>query len=333
MTNTTPASSSTPREADWDAAPTLLDGAMHLDLTAEQCDLAYWLSSVAQGTLRNRAVTGHSEDAITPKHMRTPGPLREALMLELGYRSIAEERATRLLAHYVAIAPGIPELEFFATQLLDEARHARIFRNHLVELGVPADQLIPTIRDMSADYTREVIDPIVDFTLRTVRDEGDFAGGVAIFTIVIEGVLAPAAELSERKWDRLDPAASEIARGASIDEIRHLTVGSSILRDQLIARPEYRPRLMEILKAGRVLWDELPDRKYVLYREELFQEGMRQHADLVGDYEIWPGRKMIDTTPVERYDAAERWTDEMAEVRMAYMGLEDALPILMGPAT
>lgn len=326
MTTTPPV----PREADWDTAPTLLDGAMHLTLTAGECDLAYWLSSVAQGTLRNRATTGYAPGVPTPDHMRRPGPLREALMLELGYRSMAEEWATRLLAHYVAIAPGVPELEFFATQLIDEARHARIFRNHLVDLGVPATELIPTIREMSADYVREVIDPIVALTLQTVRDDGDFAGGVALFTIVIEGVLAPAAELSERKWDRLDPAASEIARGASIDEIRHLTVGSSILRDHLVAHPEYRPRLMEILKAGRRLWDEVPDRKYVLHREELFQEGMRQHAELVGDYEIWPGRRMIDTTPEERYDTAEGWTDEMAAVRMAYMGLEDALPILNG---
>ena len=30
---------------------------------------------------------------------------------------------------------------------------------------------------------------------------------------------------------------------------------------------------------------------------------------------------MLDTTPEQRYDIAEQWTDEMAEVRMAYMGL------------
>jgi hypothetical protein len=320
----------TPPEADWDTAPGLLDGAMNLTLTAEQCDLAYWLDAVAQGTLRGRARTGHAPEAGTPDHMRTAGPLRDALTIELGYRSVAEEKATRLLAHYVANAPAIPELEFFSTQLIDEARHSMVFRNHLVELGVPAERLTATIAELSADYTRDVLEPVEEFTLRTVRDEGDFIGGVAIFTIVIEGVLAPAAELSERKWGRLDPAASEIARGATIDEIRHLTVGSSIIREHLLRHPEYRPRLMEILRAGRRLWDEVPDRKYVIRREELFQEGMRQHAELVGDYEIWPGRRMIDTTPDERYDTAERWTDAMAEVRMRYMGLEDALPILMG---
>ena len=320
----------TPAEADWDRAPGLLDGAMNLVLTAELCDLAYWLGAVAQGTLRGRVETGHAPEVGTPEHMRRPGPLREALVLELGYRSIAEEKATRILSHYVAAAPSIPEMEFFATQLIDEARHAMVFRNHLVELGMPTEGLAGAIAALAADYTRDVLDPVEEFALRVVRDEGDFYGGVAIFTIVIEGVLAPAAELSERKWGLLDPAASEVARGATIDEIRHLTVGSSILREHLIRHPEYRPRLMEILRAGRRLWDEVPDRPYVIRREELFQEGMRELAGVVGDYEIWPGRRLLDTTPDERYDTAESWTDAMAEVRMRYMGLEDALPILMG---
>lgn len=145
---------------------------------------------------------------------------------------------------------------------------------------------------------------------------------------MIEGVLAPAAELSERKWDRLDPAAGEIARGAAIDEIRHLTVGSSIVREHLIRHPGYRPRLIEVVTAGRKLWDEIPVLKYVLRRENLFQEGMRQHADLLEGYEVFPGRKMLETSATERYDIAERWTDEMAEARLRYMDLEEAVAIL-----
>lgn len=321
-----------PPEADWDQAPGLLTGAKTLELTAQQCDLGYWLSAVAQGTLRGRAVTGHAGAAV-PDFMREPGPLREALILELGQRSVAEDKATRILAHYVAGAPGTPELEFYATQLIDEARHSKVFRDHLVELGVPAAELHSTIAGLARDYTREVLDPVEEFAVRIVRDEGDFIGGVAVFTIVIEGVLAPAAELSERKWDRLDPAAAEIARGAAIDEIRHLTVGSSLIRDHLVRHPEYRPRLMEILVQGRKLWDEVPDRKYVMHREELFQQGMKEQAALLRDYEVWPGRLLLDTFAEERYDTAERWTDEMAESRLAYMDLTDALPLLSsGPA-
>jgi hypothetical protein len=280
---------------------------------------------VAQGTLLGRAETGYDAGAITPDHMREPGPLREALILELGFRSVAEEKATRILAHYVDVAPGIPEMEFYATQLIDEARHSRVFRQHLVDLGIPQDRLLPHIAEISAEYTAQVLDPVVDFTLKVVRDERDFAGAVVVFAIIIEGVLAPAAELSERKWDRLDPAASQIARGAAIDEIRHLTVGSSIIREHLIEHPEYRPRLAEILHAGRVLWDEIPDRPFVMYREELFQQGMAQHRELLDGYEVWPGQPILETTPQQRYDIAEQWTDEMAAVRMAYMGIEDEL--------
>ena len=321
-------STTIPDETGWDTAPGLLDGAMHLTLTAEQCDLAYWLRGVAQGTLAGRAETGHTDTEITPDHMREPGPLRDALVMELGYRSVAEEQATRVLAHYVANAPTIPDMEFYVTQLVDEARHSMVFRNHLLELGVPAAELHSTIATMSQEYQREVIDPILDFALRAVRDESDYVGGVAVFTIVIEGVLAPAAELSERKWNVLDPAAGVIARGASIDEIRHLTVGSSIVREHLIAHPEYRPRLMDILTRGRRLWDSIPDRKFVLAREELFQEGMHQHADLIGDYELFPGRRLLDTTPEERYDTAERWTDEMSDIRLKYMGIEEAIDLM-----
>jgi hypothetical protein len=248
--------------------------------------------------------------------------------MELGYRSVAESKATKALAYYVANAPSSVELEFFATQLIDEARHAMVFGNHLLELGVAAADLPSTIEAMSAEYSREVVDPILDFALRAVLDEDDFIGGVAVFTVVIEGVLAPAAELSERKWNVLDPAAGAIARGASIDEIRHLTVGSSIVREHLIRHPDYRPRLMDILVRGRKLWDEIPDRKFVLRREELFQAGMRQHAHLIEDYEVFPGRRLLDTTPEERYDTAERWTDEMAEIRLKYMGIEDAIAIM-----
>ncbi|MFJ9058743.1 VlmB-like protein [Streptomyces sp. NPDC102409] len=319
-------SAPTAREADWETAPGLLDGAKELELGPQHCNLAYWFTEVAQGTLRDRGATGHHAKAAVPDFLRHPGPLREALVLEFGFRSLSEEIATRLLGHYVSLAPGIPEMEFYATQLMDEARHARVFRNHLVELGLPEKTLTADIAEMAAEYRRDVLQPVEDFTLQIVRDQADFPGAVAVFAIVIEGVLAPAAELSERKWTPLSEATQEISRGTAIDEIRHLTVASTILRDHIRDSPDYRPRLLEILAAGTELWDQVPDRPYVIHREELFQQGMAEQADLIGDYEVWPGVRLLDTTPVQRYDMAERWTDEMAASRMAYMGLPaDAL--------
>jgi len=326
MTVTTPSSTARsdwaaiPTEADLEHAPGLLEGAMALDLDSGQCNLEYWLHAAAQGTLRG-LVNGHAPEVPTPDWMLAAGPLRDALIQEFGFRSIAEEKATRALAYLVVHAPDVAGLEFFTTQLVDEARHASVFRGHLVELGVPAPDVLNTIGRTSGADADGVLVPLEEFGLGYGRDQADYIAGVAILTILVEGVLAPVAELSERKWRLLDPAAAQIERAAGVDEIRHLTVGSSIVRNHLLAHPGDRRRLLSLVEEGRALWAELPVIDVVYRREVLFQEGMTAMADVVGDYEIWPGRRLIDTTPDERLITAATWSQEMQDSRLAYMGL------------
>jgi hypothetical protein len=309
----------TPVEADWQDAPSLLDGAMNLELTPEQCNLEYWLAAVAQGTLQG-LVRGHTPGAPVPEHMRAEGPLRAAMISEMGFRSAAEERATRAISDLVELAPDIETMEFYATQLIDEARHARVFRGHIGELGVPADHLAATIDAASGQDIRDVLVPLEEFC-RPTREARDFIGGVVLLTVLVEGVLAPAAELSERKWRVLDPAAAEIERGAGIDEIRHLTVGSTIVRRHVQAHPEEGARLRELIERGQQLWGTLPVLDVLHRREALFQAGLAEHAGTVGDYEVWPGRRLVETTPQERIHQAISWSFQMQQARLAYMGL------------
>jgi hypothetical protein len=309
-----------PVEADLDRAPGLLDGAMQLELTPQTCGIDYWLRAVAQGTLQG-LVGGHRPGTEVPPWMREPGPLRQALVEEFAFRSIAEEKATRALSYLVLHAPDVVGMEFFATQLVDEARHSAAFRGHLRELGVPEHELFSTIEAVAGDDRDRVLVPLEEFGLPLGQRDGDFIGGVIVLTVLVEGVLAPAAELSERKWRLLDPAAAEIERAAGVDEIRHLTVGSSVVKQHLAAHPEDLPRLRELIERGRALWADLPVLDVLLRRETLFQEGMQALAHVVGDYEIWPGRRLIDTTPEERLLTAATWSQEMQDSRLAYMGL------------
>ncbi|MCX5001114.1 VlmB-like protein [Streptomyces sp. NBC_00638] len=315
---------SIPAEADWERAPSLVDGAIELDLTAASCDLRYWLAAVPQGTLRGN-VLGHAEGVRPHPVMSEPGPLNSALTQELAFRSIAEEKATRAIAYMVALAPDNESLEFYSTQLLDEARHAMVFRSHLLQLGVERGELWQTVDRLAAADRDAVLVPLEEFGLRSLRDRGDFIGGVLILTVLVEGVLAPAAELSERKWRVFDPAAADIERGAGIDEIRHLTVGSSIVREHLLRNPEDRPRVLELLREGYRLWDRLPVEDMVLNREKLFQQGIEQHGELLGDYEVWPGRRLVDTTIEERMATGQEWAQRMQRSRLAHMGLEEAI--------
>lgn len=314
----------TPREADWNEAPGLLEGATRLELTPQECHLDYWLSAAPQGTLMG-LVNGHRPQARVPAYMLRPGPLREAIMNEFAFRSIAEEKATRAISYMVASAPDTDNMEFFATQLIDEARHSRVFRGHLLELGVPESELFSTIESISGEDARRILVPLEEFALPMVRDERDFIAGVVILTILVEGVLAPAAELSERKWRLLDPAAAEIERGANIDEIRHLTVGSAVVRQYLSEHPEERERVRDIISRGRELWTQLPTTEVIFKRELYFQEGLEQQSDVVGDYEIWEGKRLIDTTPEERLEAAHNWSMEMQNSRLEYMGLAEVI--------
>jgi hypothetical protein len=309
-----------PFEADPDQAPGLLDGAMTLELSPQTCNLDYWLRSVAQGTLRG-LVGGHRPGSTVPDWMREPGPLRTTLIEEFAFRSIAEEKATRAISYLVLNAPTTAEMEFFSTQLIDEARHARAFRGHLLELGVTPDELQTTIEHAAGSDRDRVLEPLEQFGLPLGRDHGDYIGGVIVLTVMVEGVLAPAAELSERKWRHVNPAAADIERISGIDEIRHLTVGSSIVRDHLLRHPEDRNRLVDLIGRGREMWATLPVTEIIYRREMLFQRGLPALSEMLGDYEIWPGRRLVDSTPEERLTTAATWSAEMQDSRLAYMGL------------
>jgi hypothetical protein len=123
----------------------------------------------------------------------------------------------------------------------------------------------------------------------------------------------------------LDPAAADIDRGAGIDEIRHLTVGADIARRYLLDHPGERPRVVKLIGEGMEMWHHLPVQEMIMEREEWFQEGLLEQADVVGDHEIWPGRRLIDTTPEERQTTADRWSRDMKAIRLRHMGLEEAL--------
>ncbi|GAB4180910.1 MAG: hypothetical protein Tsb002_00330 [Wenzhouxiangellaceae bacterium] len=316
------------KEASWDGAPGLTEGALGVDLSAHKCNLNYWIEAVAQGTWKG-LVNGHKADAVTPIHMKRPGPLRDAMIEEMAFRTIAEEMATRALSYLVVHAPDRDTMEFYLTQAVDEARHSSVFRGHLIEVGLEEDKLPELIEKYAGRQRDIVLKPLEQWVLEVMRDQKDFLGGVVIFTILVEGILAPAAEISELKWRLLDPAAAQIERGANIDEIRHLTVGASVIKEHIARHPEARAHVMEIIKKGVQLWDDLPSEEVVLQRERLFQEGMKEHEDLLANYELVPGRLLLDTTPEERMDIAHEMTRDLQRGRLTYMNLQEAIEYLV----
>jgi hypothetical protein len=317
-----------PVHADFQQAPGLLEGATTIELVAEDCGLDWWIRTVAQGALMGLD-RGKREGSTVPSFLREPGPLRDNLIVEFAFRSLTEWEATRLCAGATVAAPDVPTMEFYATQTLDEARHAQCFRDHLIDLGVPREELLETVERVARPDADRLIKPLWEWG-QPIYDAGRqtgtyFIDTVAIVTILLEGVLAPTTELSELKWKPISPATADIERGACVDEIRHLSVGSSILRQHVQEHPDDKQRLVDLVAEGRSLWAELPTPEIVYNREQMFQQGLERHADVIGDYELTPGVRLVDTTPEDRMRYALEWSLDVQSTRLKYMGLEEAM--------
>jgi hypothetical protein len=316
-----------PVHADFARAPGLLEGATAYELSPHECGIEFWLTAVAQGSLLP-LVRGRRPDAAIPGFLRAAGPLRDNLMAEFAFRSLTEIEATRICALATAAAPNPAYLDFFATQTLDEARHADSFRGHLVDLGVPAGDLHETVERVAREDVRRLIDPMWQWGTSVLERNAAtrFIDIVAVITILLEGVLAPTTELSELKWKPISQATADIERGACVDEIRHLSVGSWIIREHVRGNPSDTRRLVDFVAEGRRIWAGLPTADIIFAREQQFQEGMLAHRDVIGDYEIFPGRRLVETTPQERLMRALEWSENIQRSRLAYMGLGDAMP-------
>jgi hypothetical protein len=303
------------------SARSLLEGAVDPRLTPAGCDIEHWLHAAPQGHLLG-LTRGHSPGLAVPPHMLEPGPLRQASLVEFAFRATTEEATARNLSHLVLTAPTRETMDFFATQLIDEARHADVFRWHLIERGILRERLDVALAEIVGAKRQTIIRPLQDFALDLLRhpDRG-FIGGVVFLTIIGEGALAPAAEMSERKWRVLDPPASEIAHGANLDEIRHLGVGTAIVRQYVRQHPDERDELLDLIGRGMKLWEQLPLFELFVEREQLFQEGMAKHRHLLDDYELVLGRPLADTTVEERIMLQLSWSAEMKRERLAQMGL------------
>ncbi|WP_052745533.1 hypothetical protein [Allosalinactinospora lopnorensis] len=289
-------------------------GEDHIDaLGPEQCDLDFWMGQMIKQAPEWEAPLG------VPAYLLEDAPLRQALLAEFSFQAIAEDKATRALSALLPIAPDTDCLEFYTSQIMDEARHRKLYRSHLLDLGVPPAELDQVIAQYAGDAAEAVLSPVEHYGLEDMAEHGDFYRGVLLVCVLVEGVIAPITELSERKWRLLDPVAARMQLMANRDETRHLAVGSTIIRRHLSAQPDRRASLLDMVQTGRELWQSLPMSDLQFTLEQVFQQGMEQHADVVGDYEIWPGRRMLDTTPEERAEVGRLWAQQIQDERLEYM--------------
>jgi len=94
--------------------------------------------------------------------MLRPGPLRDAMISELAFRSIAEEKATRAISYIVATARTFTQ--WSSSGLSSSTKRAtRVSFASSARAGVPESELGATIEQISGADSRAILEPLEDF--------------------------------------------------------------------------------------------------------------------------------------------------------------------------
>lgn len=295
----------------------LIENELKTNIFAENWGLEEWLTE--QSEEKNNASPDTSRD---PKLTYQAGPLRESIIRELAFKSIAEYEVCKSLLLIANAAPCHSQFEYFITQIVDEGRHARLFREHLLRIGFSgADRIREDMAQAMSGKFDDVIEPFKHYFNKWVITNGDYIAGILIITVILEGVFAPTSELSEMKWKPFDHVAAHIQSKANTDELRHLAVCANIVKQSLDNDPSLKKRAFDCISEGLALWQNLPLLGIYGEIEGLYQMGLEQNKHLVSGYELMPGVLLSESTAESRMILSNTLVERIQLSRLKYIGL------------
>lgn len=254
---------------------------------------------------------------------------RESALWNYAMFLVGEEAVARTLTPVVDAAPGFPESIFLTTQVVDEARHHVFFDRFMREVAGVGTDMKSTLQAMEPYLNWGYkgvfgeLDNVTDALRKKPKDRELLAQTVALYHVVIEGMLAvPGQHFIKRYIDDLGilPGFAEGIRNVSRDESRHVTFGVKLLGELVRSSKSCRDAAIE-------MWDRvLPfsvgvfvppnrDRSYVecfnFTLEEIYAFGLRSFEVKLKRIGIDPKeiRLLSREDPTLNYDerAAATW--------------------------
>ena len=182
---------------------------------------------------------------------------KERLLWTLAAFYVAEQRVAATLTPYVAAAPKLEQKIFLTTQCVDEARHAVFFDRWFQEVVAAGDGDLARRLRSSRQWVGPGFGPLFDEYLEDVttqlRERPDdimlFAKAMAVYHLVIEGVLALTGQKFILAWARNNGILPGFRAGFTAvarDESRHVSFGARVIRDLL----DEDPSLIEAIHEG-----------------------------------------------------------------------------------
>ena len=194
---------------------------------------------------------------------------KERLLWTLAAFYVAEQRVAATLSPYVTAAPKLEQKIFLTTQIVDEQRHAVFFDRWFQEVVAAGDGDLAARLKSSRQWLGPGFEPLFDVHLEDVtsqlRENPDdialFAKAVAMYHIVIEGVLALTGQKFILAWARntgILPGFRAGFTAVARDESRHVSFGAKVIKDLLTEDPSLieavHDGMRETLRLGTALY-------------------------------------------------------------------------------
>ena len=276
-----------------------------------------WLERTAWRTLKDtsygRAVTG--DDTPHPALFEDP-LLRQVYLMDIALFIGAERTSYLAVSGMMGCAPDELAQMQLGTQVFDECRHYEVFCKRMADMGVTPDKRTALIER----YTTPALRSFYDLILEQV-DKKDFHAASIAQNLVMEGMAYPVYRYEIKYWSRIDPGLSKTIQGAFADEAHHVGFGEAInkVHVQRLGSAE-RNRMLKLTdqfsKLMTQTFEEIINRYIGLY-----QECASQYMDIMGDIEIFRGRKMAEVSEEDQARIVLHEIREEHRTRLARLGL------------
>ena len=198
-----------------------------------------------------------------------PEETKERLLWTLAAFYVAEQRVAATLTPYVTAAPKLEQRIFLTTQCVDETRHAVFFDRWFQEVVAAGDGDLSRRLRSSRQWVGPGFGPLFDDYLEEVTqrlraepaNRAHFAKSIAVYHLVIEGVLALTGQKFILAWARNNQILPGFRAGFTAvarDESRHVAFGARVIRDLLDEDPAYleaiHEGISETLQLGTALY-------------------------------------------------------------------------------
>ncbi len=174
---------------------------------------------------------------------------KQRLLWTLAAFYVAEQRVAATLTPYVSAAPDIEQKIFLTTQCVDEQRHAMFFDRWFQEVVAASDGDLAERLKSSRRWVGPGFGPLFDKYLEDLTSElrehpediALYAKAIAVYHIVIEGVLALTGQKFILAWARNNSLLPGFRAGFTAvarDESRHVAFGARVMKDLLARDPK-----------------------------------------------------------------------------------------------